>query len=658
MSRRLLVATAVVLALAGLAAPIGLAPAARAAEGEFTMATAARYTVRPVEREVGVAVEVTFTNTTPDPEGKFSVFEEVKLAVQDAASEASAKDAAGDLEVAVAREDDINGATVNVATVKLREPVRFEKTATFTLSYLLPDGGEAGLRVRPSAVVFPVWSFGTAGEVTVELPATYEVRADGDTLSAERGEEATLLTSGAIADPTRWLALVSATRPTSYTTVSERVALSGGTADLQVRAWSDDAEWGDRTLALLARALPLLEEAIGLPYQQIGPLVVTEAVATDPAAFGEGSGASQEIQVAFDQPAFTALHQLAHVWAGSQLVSDRWIREGLASHYAAVVAPELDVEAPYDPATRAGELAAAAFRLGEWQDAESAVERERYGYAASWALIDEIAATVENATLSRVLLRTAAGVDAYEPPAAEPPIPSGLSVTALGSRRFLDHLETVSGASLGPLFAERVLGEADVALLAPRGEARAAYAEMLTAAGDWGAPDPIRTAMGEWRFDDAMAGIEEARAWLAGRNALLADVETAGLSAPERLRAVYRTDGGGQAARTELQAEQAVVSAYRDTLADANREHNLVERIGLVGATAPGVLLARANPLFAEGDLSGATDAIGEAQRLLSGAQVAGLVRITSAVAIVLALLALAWYLTRDRRRRPAPLAD
>ncbi|MGH2429861.1 MAG: hypothetical protein ACRDGV_13455 [Candidatus Limnocylindria bacterium] len=641
-------AAALALVLGALA--ISLVPPSAVRAAEYSLESIARYEVLPAERRIDVEVDVTFTNTTPDPEGQFSVFEDVLLAVHDAATAVTASDEEGELTVAVAVEDD-----VNVATVELREGLRFEETATFTLAYQLPDGGDPQLRVRPSLVTFPAWAFGTSGEVSVTLPGGYEVRVDGDMLEAGADVDGTTLSSGAVSDPTRWLALVTALRAPTYTTFSATVPLTGGTADLQVRAFADDEAWGERTLALLERALPVLEERIGLPYPHVGPLVITESVSFDAAALGEQSSTGTEILVAFDQPEFTALHQVSHLWLSPALIDARWLREGLASHVAARVAAGLEVETPFDPAAEAEATRDAVFPLDAWPSNATPAE-DRHGYAASWALVDELAAVAGEDAIQRVLQRQAAALSSYEPVRAEAPEPNSASpAEPLTSRAFLDHLETVSGSSVAERYGQVVLVADDAALLDRRAAARAAYDDLVSLAGDAGAPDPVRQAMRDWAFEDAEARIAAASAWIDERDVLLADMEAAGLAAPDRLRDAYRAHGGGPEALAELEAERAVVDAYADATARSNAERSFLERIGLVGGPEPSRQLAVANGRFADGDLRGAAEAITQAVRIMASAETSGMVRLLSAVVVLLILLGLAALVLRRRRYTAAP---
>jgi hypothetical protein len=629
-----------------VAALPGHAPAVGAAD--YILESAASYDVRPDDGEIRVGVELTFTNTTPDPPDRFSVFDELQLAIHDAATEVAASDADGELEVSAA----VNDEGVHVATIQLRDELRHEEEATLELTYTLPDGDDPQLRVRPSVTVFPAWSFGTAGEVSVSIPAGYEVRVDGDPLT----EEGARLTSGPIEDPGQWLALVTAVRPAELVERSATVPLTGGTADLLVRAFADDEAWGERTLALVVEALPLIETEVGLPYPRLGQLILTEAAPTDASGFAESVPTGNEILVAFDQPPFTALHQVAHTWLSPTLVDARWIREGMASEVAARVAEPLGVELPYDPVAEAQARVSSALPLDAWS-ASGSVGEEIYGYAASWAVIDEIEAIVGADALRRVLARVADSVGPYDSAEIDPE-PSAESVGApsvpLDTRAFLDHLETVADADLVPLFRDRVLTAEDVALLEPRAEARAALDQLVADAASWGAPDPIRAAMRDWSFEDASAQITVAADWLERRDALLVEMERAGLAAPERLQQAYRAYGGGPEASDELEAERAVVEAYSDTAEDVTAERSFIERIGLVGGPDPQAELTLASGRFADGDLRGAFEAINEAQRIALSAETAGVVRLAS-LALLLVLLVAAAVIIFRRRASPAP---
>ena len=253
--------------------------------------------------------------------------------------------------------------------------------------------------------------------------------------------------------------------------------LAGGTADLQVRAFADDEAWGERTLDLVERALPLLEDGDR-------PAVPARRTARRHRVGGHRRvrlrrgrrRPATEILVAFDQPEFTALHQVAHVWLSAELIESRWIREGMASDVAARVAAELDVPAALRPG-RAGDGARRRRPSRSTPGRDSAdPTAEGYGHAASWAFVAELRAAVGADAMRTVLARVAA----LDRPVrrrrhrADPPTDGG----ARRRRRSPAARSSItSRRSAGPIspsrFRERILTEADVALLErPRRGAR------------------------------------------------------------------------------------------------------------------------------------------------------------------------------------------
>jgi len=628
------------LLLGGLVGWAAASPAI-AADG-YTMKTTAHYAVDPAAGRIEVAVGVEFTNTTPDAAGRLSSFDRIQLPVQDGATDATAADSLGGLTVGIAERDG-----VTVATVAARSRVRFGKTARFTLRFVLADQAASGVHVRPEVVEFAAWGFGTESEVTVVLPPGMAVSSLGDPLTSESGDAGTTLRSGPIGDPTTWLARITATGPVTYTTVAHRVTLASATVDLQIRSWSTDPAWGDRVGSIAAAALPLLESAVGLPYPRVGPLTLIESVPEAGAPEGEATS-NAALQIAFSSSDFTVIHQLAHLWANAQLLTEHWLQEGLASHLSARVGDELGVDAPYRPAEQAAALEADAFPLEEWGSSAVGARADAYGYAASWALFDQAAAAVGEGNLRLALARGTAGISAYAPVSADAP---GSTPRPIDARRLLDQLSEVGGLDLGELFAARVFPPDLTSELHLRAVARLAYRSLLQQAGDWGAPLVIRAAMTDWAFPDALSELGQPRAWLDARDQFLTALGQAGLTAPQRLRDRYLSDGGGPAAEAELNAERAVLDAL---MAGADRvaaPRSIAEAVGLIGGDDGSGMLADARASFVGGDLRGASEGLAALDHRMDGASVDGALRI-AAVAAGLLLLGTVLVAGRRHRRR------
>jgi hypothetical protein len=626
-SRRLTVtavAAAVVAAgVAGMTLSVGQAVAA-----DYALTTQAAYVVDPEAGTISVTVDIEFTNTFPAPAGQVSVYQNLRLAIHDHAAAVSAHDGTGALTVAAAVSDG-----VNVATVTFRSPVEYQQTAQLALEYELRDGDDPAIRIGPHLVTFPAWGFGTASAVTVDVPADFEVRYDGDPLRATTEADRAVLESGPIADPSRWLAHIGATRDPVYATLQRAVALTGGTADLQVRHWADDPEWGAATMELLVQALPRLEAVFGLPYPGQGPLVVTESVT--------GGGLDSEpvdgeVVVGFTEPPFTLLHQAAHVWANDALAGDRWIVEGLASWAAGRVSTELELVLPYDPVAVAASLEGEPFPLAEWSAENHSAEDDAWGYAMAWSLTDAVAQMAGEDDFRLVLRRMASGLDGYDPLTAEAPgVEAATGARAVDSRGYLDHLDAVTDEPVVAALAAAVLGAGAEAELTAREAARTAFYALKESAGDWGDPDPVRSAMVEWRFADAQVEITAAGEWLVERNRLLAEIEDADLAAPDRLAAAYRAHGGGTLAWAEIDAERAIVIAHVQAASSIADGLGPIDWVGMLIGPGPEERLAAAATAFAAGDLRAAADRLASLNQDLNTATAAGLVRILGVIVAV-----------------------
>jgi hypothetical protein len=203
------------------------------------------------------------------------------------------------------------------------------------------------------------------------------------------------------------------------------------------------------------------------------------------------------------------------------------------------------------------------------------------------------------------------------------------------SRGYLDHLDAVTDEPVVAALAATVLGTGAETELAAREAARTAFYALLEAAGDWGDPDPVRSAMVEWRFAAAQAEIAAAEEWLVERNRLLAEIEGADLAAPDRLAAAYRTHGGGTLAWAEIDAERAIVIAHQQAASSIADGLGPIDSVGLLIGPGPEERLAAAATAFAAGDLRSAADRLASLNRDLNTATAAGLVRILGLIVAV-----------------------
>ena len=649
-----------------LALSIGILPAlapsrVAAARPDLTLVGHATYDVLPEEGRVAVSVRLRATNHLRDTVARRFFFRTAFLTVLPGTSHFRISGGNGNPKVSVVQ----RRADYTNLRIDFGANLAAGRSTTLTLTFDLDDSGgapERPVRITPSIVSFNAWAFATPDTpgATVELhvPAGYNVAIgrgplDGPT-TTKSGEQS--WTSGSIDEPLEFVAdVVADSLGTPVDTVRE-ITLTEAPATVLVRSWPDDTAWSERVLGLLERALPLLEDEIGVPWPIEGQLILEESLTrgTDGYA-GLFDPAAPRIEVSYAASDVMILHELAHAWFNGNLVADRWAAEAFASYYADIVAVRLGLAAtplePVDPA------AAVAIPLTAWGEAEPP-ETEAYAYAASLELARAIAERMGAESLRRTWSLVGAGIAAYPPdPAVDPLTDPGAAEQAAGPpdwRALLDVLEEQAGQPLEDLWRTWVARPEDLIALDARGPARLAYVQTLEAALPWRLPPSIREAMRAWQFGVAGELSAEAEAVLVQRDALEASAAAAGVTLPDQLREAFEGPGGLEGAAAEAEFEQAIVDAIataeaaRPTTTDPGEQ--IMIFIGLI-ATDPEGRIALARTSLTVGDTETAYVAALAAEAAWIDAADLGRTRLVSTVLLTFALLLLA-SLVRQRRRR------
>ena len=530
-SRRLLsVALALVAALGLLGTPVATREVS-AATPDLTIVADARYDVQPAQRRVRVTLTLTLANHLTDTKTTRYYFDKAFLAVLPGTKAFSMSwDGSGTPSVAVSK----TTKDYTLLRLGLAQRLYSGKTATYRLRFDLPDpGGSAtrDLRIGDLLASFPVWGFGSdstpGGSVTVVFPKGFTVAVQAGSIPkpATDASGRVIFRSGRLSNPLSFFAYLVADRPGAYKTTSRKVTVEGDPVALTVQSWPDDKAWSKRVGDLMAKALPVLGDQIGLAWPQAPTLTVREAVSHSTGGYaGLFDPAKGLVEVAYYADSFVVLHESAHGWFNGALLADRWANEGFASYYALQAAAALKVKATGDVLTT--KLKAARIPLNAWGPiGRDTGATEDYAYAASLALARAIGERATPDVLQAVWADAAGQVGAYQPPSG------GTPETVEGApdwRGFLDLLETESGNGFDDLWRTWVARDEDLPLLDARTAARQRYDEVVGDAGDWSLPKPIRDAMRAWRFDDATRMLDEASTILDRRATIEANARGGG----------------------------------------------------------------------------------------------------------------------------------
>jgi hypothetical protein len=631
-SRRPLLRAAAVVALvaASLLGPAGAAPAL-AADNELSLASTSSYALVPEKGLVHVTVDVTATNNKPNlvqqvPGGTRTTryfYDAAAIAVHAEATAIRASTGKGALTTKVTAED---GYTV--VEVKFRGDLEYKQSTGFRVDYDLPGGAprsDSDIRVGSAFATFYAWAFGDRGDVSVVIPAGFEVETTGSTVAETVKDGVTTLTASGIADPNEWYAVIVADRRDSLT--RDRLDLEGG-EHVVVRAWPEDVEWRTRVRDLLRLGLPVLVEKIGLDWPVEGDIEVAE-VHTPLLEGYAGVFYTDEdrIEISEELDELTIIHEASHAWFNSNLWVGRWINEGFADEYAARVLDEVSVGG-LRPDT-VSPTSDGAIDLNLWTHPgriadDETDQREHFGYEASWTVVRGLLDEIGEESMRAVLAAANANQAAYRG-AGEPE-----TVTIKNDwRRFLDLLEEAGGSDgAEEVFRRWVVSAEQVALLDARRAARSAYASLLDAGTGWLPGYVVRDPLGRWEFGRATTGMAEASAILALRDDIAARAAELAVAPPSSLRIAYEGATETLVSVRDLATAQLATAKDLDAAADlVAAERDVFTSIGLIGED-PGTTLSAASAAFSGGDTAGADATADSLTALMTGAADAGRTRV------------------------------
>lgn len=630
------------------------APAARASSADdgFEVSSRWSFRVEPANGVVRVAMEMNVVNQVPTSYGPFAISRTylagVPVPVLAEATGFAATDLVTGAPLAVTTEA-TEVPQLALAVIDLEADLFFGESVGIRLTFDLPGQAprSTGLtRVNPAfASLVPIID-GDAGMVDVEIvvPEGFEIEIVGNALErSERPGEVVFSAVGA--DP---LEFDNAVVLRDDDGLVADVVDAGG-HEVEVRAWPGDAEWGQYVSRLASESVPVLTELTGRPWPAGDRLRITETVA--PYLYGYAGWYTSDddgIEVGDELNAEVVVHEISHVWFNDEWFAERWIGEAFAQEYTSRVLPEIGEE-PVAPGPVSvddpGRL-----RLADWSDPalfdQLSDAQEEYGYNASWAVLRTVTDEVGIGGLAEVLAAIDDGTIAYRGEAD----PERWRART-DWRRLLDLLQEVGGSGIAEVvFAEHVVPEPELARLAERSTARAAYAELSAAAPGWSAPLAVREDLAGWEFVLAADSVAAAYEVLATRDALAALVTPLGLE-------LTGLESGYEAADDAAEL-RALPGAFREIGEEivavgraADTSTGLWRGIGLFG-TGVGDEIGAAGRAFERGELDAASDAVARAERMLSDAGLEGQRRLAALVGAVLVLVTgrRSWSVLRARR--------
>ena len=280
------------------------------------------------------------------------------------------------------------------------------------------------------------------------------------------------------------------------------------------------------------------------------------------------------------------------------------------------------------------------------QDAD---EREPYGYNAAQTIAQQIVDEVGLDGMREVLAAVDARTIAYVGDAAPEVVD-----TATDWRRFLDLVDEIGDASsANDLVEQYVVNPEQADLLAPRAEARDAYAGLADDGDAWAPPLGVRRRMGDWEFDAATRLMNEAQGVLQARDTLDRMATELTVGYPDTLEAAYESaEDDLSTVSDQIQAQTEATQRTLDAVAAEATDDGLFETIGFWG-TDVATLLDDAKSALTTGDLDTANERAQQAIDTVEEASSVGLQRAALALgALVLVTTLIVGIALLTRRRR------
>jgi len=543
----------------------------------------------------------------------------------------------------------------NMWSLVIRGSVVFKYYVRVILTYDITGTDirtDSRFRMNDAYFGFDVFAPGDPGKASIHVvvPKPYTVDTLSDEWTTTTEGTNTIYSVEEIENPDEFFSFVAARDDEALISTS----LTTAQADFDVKSWPGDPEWQQFVTTQIRDGVPVLEELIGEPWPLDREVDVRESVT--PYVYGYAGwfdAVANEIEIGEDLDQEVVLHELSHAWFNRKWFEERWLSEGFAQVYSNLAVDELG-GTPLQPldiaADDPGKVTLDAWSNPDFSDADD--ERERYGYNASFSVVQQITDEIGVDRMSEVLAAISNRSLAYQSGGS-----SDTTTDATDWQRFLDLVERVGGSETAQdLMVRHVIQSKDRHLLQKREAALDDYAAIEEHGDDWATPLVVRRQMSAWEFGDATTSIEQAEAVLTMRDELDTAVDEIGTSYPAEVQAAYE-----EATERDLDDATATVKAHLDTaivLLDAARadrgSHGIIGTIGLLGNDVDGTLDA-AIDAFVAGDLATADAKAQEVITAVDDETSSGLIRL--AILLGLSLLVTGGVVLTRRRRAAKALA-
>ena len=293
------------------------------------------YEVIPSKNLIAVTIKISISNNKPDSGGYYYFWNATEIAVENQASAVSATSNAGRVSQSTRTTDKY------YRYIKLSYPdVFYGQTRVVTASYTIPAGPHAAGGFRASSAYASLCAVGNGtdtGSVSVILPSGFDLYVDNGSPLPNAGTSGGKQTfsSGTQASPYKFWTCVDAEDEANLT----HTPLTAGGQTFDIQGWPEDAAWKVTVRNEVTSDAQALEDLTGLQMPG-GKITIVEA---GDLQLGEYAGLYNSLTHTASIPESAepdvVAHELSHIWFNRDMLTDKWMSEGLAGYSEKTAGP-------------------------------------------------------------------------------------------------------------------------------------------------------------------------------------------------------------------------------------------------------------------------------------------------------------------------------
>ncbi len=302
------------------------------------------------------------------------------------------------------------GKQYDLYEISFRRKLFYKQKMTIDLRYTISDV-QPPFYLSDNVMSLPGYvikdkTFVAKGSFSIEFPDDLDVTVDSDLCAVKNGGQSNLVTCNQGVSSQRvgeQLTFEASKSADEEELVSDPIPMQEQDITIRVRYAEGEEEWAQKVVDVLTRALPVLEEVMGFPYQGSGEIEVVRSATAETGGYEGRYEDADTVRIHPSASVATIVHEGAHLW--SWPFKDTWLTEGWAEWSARETMRRLKMNPGEEPFVMP-KKDTVKMPLQDWEhmglDTDEAEEIESYGYAKSYDTMQRLVKLVGLEQLQQV----------------------------------------------------------------------------------------------------------------------------------------------------------------------------------------------------------------------------------------------------------------